>query len=385
MQLPNHLHLDMLDRMSDDRIRVLWVIKGLAAGGAERLLASFAELRDSSTFDIRLAYLLEDHDDFLPVIRAAGVATTCLGSGTGKGGWPSRLRRAIIEQRPDVVHIHSPMVAAVTRLIVRAMPRSNRPAIVTTEHNLWQSYHPVTRIANRATAPLDDATLAVSAEVRHSMNARSSARAEVLEHGVDVEGLAALATNRNQVRRELGVDSNEILVATVANLRPNKDYFTLLSAAAETLATGLPFRFISIGQGPLRGALDEELGRLGLTGRFEFLGFHPDPPSVIAAADVFCLSSRYEGLPIAMLEAMAVGMPVVSTDVGGIGSVITDGVEGRLVPAGSPSMLAAALMSMEDPAIRSAMADGAMRRVKAFDMRRAVAVQQRLYEELTTH
>ena len=291
----------MLAAMADDRIKVLWLIKGLAAGGAERLLASFAELHDRSAFDIHLVYLLEDHDDFLPVIRDAGVETSCLGSGSGSRRWPARLRQAIIEQQPSVVHVHSPLLAAAARLIVRTMPSSTRPAVATTEHNLWQSYHPLTRFANRVTAPLDDATLAVSEQVRRSMVDRVASRTEVLEHGVDVRALADLATSREEVRESLGVEPNEILVATVANLRPNKDYFTLLAAASEALASGVPFRFISIGQGPLRSSLEEERDRLDLGERFRFLGFHHDPPSVLAGADVFCLSSQYEGLPIAML------------------------------------------------------------------------------------
>jgi glycosyltransferase involved in cell wall biosynthesis len=116
--------------------------------------------------------------------------------------------------------------------------------------------------------------------------------------------------------------------------------------------------------------------------RFRFLGYREDPIRLLVAADVFCLSSRFEGLPIAMLEAMAAGLPVVATRVGGVPGVVTDGTEGRLVPAGDPAALAAALAQLEDAGLRSRMATAATERVRAFGIDRAVQRQQELYEQL---
>ena len=101
---------------------------------------------------------------------------------------------------------------------------------------------------------------------------------------------------------------------------------------------------------------------------------------VLAAADVFCLSSRYEGLPIALLEALAMGLPVVSTEVGGVPSVVTDGVEGRLVPPGDPDVLAAAIEPLAAAEIRRPLADAATQRATDFDIQAAVDRQQAVYE-----
>ena len=130
----------------------------------------------------------------------------------------------------------------------------------------------------------------------------------------------------------------------------------MLAAARLLVDAGEPIHCVSIGQGPLAKQLEQERDGLGLAERFWFLGYREDPIRVLVAADVFCLSSRFEGLPIALLEAMAAGLPVVATRVGGMPSVVTDGREGRLVPAGDPAALAAALAELRDPDLRSHLA-----------------------------
>jgi glycosyltransferase involved in cell wall biosynthesis len=274
------------------------------------------------------------------------------------------------------------MVAALARPVLRTLPRRERPALIGTEHNVWSSHHPVTRWANRLTLPLEAATIAVSDEVRASMPSRLGRRAEVVIQGVDVDAIARRRPERDAARAEFGVHGDQLLVATVANLRANKDYPTMLTAARRLVDAGIPVHFVSIGQGPLAEQLEKEHHRLGLGECFRFLGYRDDPIRLLVAADVFCLSSRFEGLPISMLEAMAAGLPVVATRVGGIPSVVTDGTEGRLVPAGDPAALAAALAQLEDAGLRSRMATAAEDRVRAFGIDRAVQRQQELYEQL---
>src|SRR3954447_2458303 len=331
-------------------IRVLWLTKGLGPGGAERLLLSFAAKADRDRFDLRAAHLLPWKNHLVADLDALGVPAVCLdGRREVDPRWVRQLRDLVRAGRIDVVHVHSPLVAALARPALRALPRPDRPALMGTEHNVWSSHHPATRWANRLTLPLEDATLAVSDEVRASMPPRLARRTEVVIHGVDVDAIAGRRGERDEARAELGVGHDWLLVATVANLRTQKDYPTMLTAARRLADTGEPVRFVSVGQGPLAGQLEAERDRLGLGERFRFLGYREDPVRVLVAADVFCLSSRFEGLPISMLEAMAAGLPVVATRVGGVPTVITDGREGRLVPAGDPAALAAAVAEMRDP------------------------------------
>lgn len=366
-----------------ERIRVLWLTKGLGPGGAERLLLSFAANADQDRFDLRAAYLLPWKDHLVTGLARLGVPASCLDGGRpGDPRWALRLRALVRDAGIQVVHVHSPLVAALARPTLRSLPGRRRPALVGTEHNLWSSHHPVTRWANRLTLPLEDVTLAVSEEVRASMHPRLAGRTEVVVQGVDVEAIAARRGERDSARAELGIGPDEVLVATVANLRGNKDYPTMLAAARRLADTGIPIRFVSVGQGPLAQELETTREQLGLGDRFRFLGYRDDPVRVLVAADVFCLSSRFEGLPIALLEAMAAGLPVVATTVGGIPTVVTDGQEGRLVPPGDPGALANAVAELADRESRSRLAKAATARVRSFGIDRAVQRQQELYEQL---
>jgi glycosyltransferase involved in cell wall biosynthesis len=364
-------------------IRVLWLTKGLGPGGAERLLLSFAAIANRERFDLRAAYLVPWKDHLVSGLAELGVPAVCLeGEREADPRWAWRLRWLVRDAGIQVVHVHSPLVAALARPTLRALPGRQRPALVGTEHNLWSSHHPATRWANRLTLPLEDVTLAVSDEVRSSMPARLARRTEVVIHGVDVNAIAGRRVERDVARAELGVGQDELLIATVANLRANKDYPTMLAAARRLADTGDPGCFVSVGQGPLAEDLEATRERLGLGERFRFLGYRDDPVRVLVAADVFCLSSRFEGLPIALLEAMAAGLPVVATRVGGVPAVVTDGREGRLVPPGDPDALATALAELADPGLRSRCAAAASQRVRAFGIDRAVQRQQELYEQL---
>jgi glycosyltransferase involved in cell wall biosynthesis len=141
-------------------------------------------------------------------------------------------------------------------------------------------------------------------------------------------------------------------------------------------------RFVAAGRGPLEEELRGQAARLGLGDHFTFLGYRSDVARVMGALDIFCLASHYEGLPIALLEALAVGIPVVATDVGGISEVVTDGKEAVLVPPSQPSKLAAALTALAlDPDRRSAMAEQARARADTLDAPRSVREIEAVYFE----
>ena len=344
-------------------IRVLHVIKGLDAGGAETLLLLATASRDRSTFDYEVAHLLRTHVALRPAIEAEDIRVHDL---RGLPGWDPRwvlrLRRLLAQGRFDVVHAHSPLVAAAVRLAARSFPAARRPAVVVTLHNVWASHHVAVRALDRLTAPLDDARLAVSEAVRRSVPGTASARVITEVHGVDVDAVRARA-DRDGVRAELGVAPDEVLVGAVANLKPHKAYDVLLTAAARAVAHDDRVRFVAVGQGPLHDELVAERDRLGLGDRFRFLGYRADATRLVSGFDVFCLSSRHEGLPLALMEALVQGVPAVVTDVGGNRELVTDGVEGRLVPASRPEALADALRSLADePGDRAMMAAAARRR-----------------------
>ena len=173
----------------------------------------------------------------------------------------------------------------------------------------------------------------------------------------------AVNRSRDQVRAELGLDEDTQLVVTVARLAPQKALHVMLGALGR-LPRGV--HLAVVGSGPLESELKESARELGVDDRVSWLGFRSDAGDYVAAADVFCLSSVWEAVALAAQEAVLVGTPVVSTKVGGMGELITDGVSGRLVPKGDEAALADALrdvLASDDD--RRRLADNAREHLEA--------------------
>jgi len=365
--------------------RVLWTIKGLGPGGAERLLVAAAAAHDRDRYAIEVAYLLPWKDHLVPELEALGVRCTCLGVRNERDlRWVGRLRSKLRRDRIDIVHAHSPYVAAFTRIAARSLPPRSRPRIVTTEHNPWTTFKTPSRIANARTAFLDDATIAVSRETFDSMSPRARAHTEVLAHGIGVDRVGAFRAERDAVRAEFGIEPHSIVVGTVANYHPKKDWPNLLRAARIVADRDPGVRFCAVGQGPLEAEVHALHRELGLEGIVILTGYRADAPRVMAGADIFALASRWEGLPVAVMEACALGLPLVATAVGGIREEFTDGVDARLVPPGDPSALAHALEEVaRDTALRARLAAASATRAADFDVRRAVARIEAIYEQVS--
>lgn len=362
-------------------VRVLSLIKGLGPGGAEQLLLLTTTVTDPERVTHRVAYLRRDKTHLVPEFESRGIVPVRLGAGSGRLGMLRELRFEI--SQAQVVHVHSPVPAAIARVVARTLPRSRRPPVVSTEHNEWTSHRWPTRLANALTTGLDTQHWAVSDQVRATVWRPWRGGYQVLVHGIDTTAAAPEPGDRPRLRAELAVGEDELLVVTVANLRRNKDYPNLLRAARIALDSEPRLRFAAIGQGPLTHEITALRDDLGLSERFALLGFRRDVPHVLAAADLFVLASAHEGLPVAVMEAFVAGLPVVATGVGGLPGQVREGIEGRIVPPGDPAALAQALVTLaqeEDKRLR--MARAARARATDYDIRRAVRELNAAYEEL---
>lgn len=317
------------------RTGVLVLIKGLGIGGAERLIAEAAPSWDRDRFDYRVAYALPHKDAFVPDLEALGVPVACIGGNQGiDRHTPARLRALLSLWNPALIHAHSPTMGVLARMVARV-------PCVYTEHNVAQSYRPVTRIANRLTYRRNAAVTAVSEAVADSLAGHPGPEPIVVPNGVSpaVDDAAAAA-----VRRELAHDGP--LVVHVGNIRPLKGHHNLI-AATRRLVEMLPdVLVVSIGSEKAAGDLErvrDEATAAGVEDSIRFLGLRPDARAFLAAADVVVNPSDAEGLPLVVLEALALGRPVVATSVGGVPSIVRDHETGLLVPPAEPDALAGAL------------------------------------------
>jgi glycosyltransferase involved in cell wall biosynthesis/predicted N-acetyltransferase YhbS len=363
--------------------RVLWLTKGLGPGGTERLLVELARACDGHRVTLTTAYVLPWKDHLAGDLEAAGVTTVCLSTWRRDLRWPLRLRQLVAHGGFDVVHTHSPLLAVAARLAARTVGRRARPALVTTEHNTWASYHWVTRWADRLTNVADAATYSVTAEVQAGLRGPAAAHAVVLVHGIDVARTAARPPGeRAAIRRDLGLASDELVVVSVANLRPQKDHGTLLAAARILADRGVPFRLVVVGQGPLEREVAGRRDELALGGHVILAGFRPDAVAVMAAGDVFVLASAWEGLPVAVMEASVLGLPIVATRVGGVAEHLGSGAA-LLVPPRAPSALADALEAvLTDPRRRAELSAASASVAPRFDVHRAMSTLTARYEQL---
>ena len=330
-----------------------------------------------------MVHLLAHKDHLVPELTERGIGVTCLEAGGAVApGWPHRLRRLLRDDPVDIVHVHSPMVAAVTRILTRTLPRRARPAVVGTEHNRWPRHRRATRWANRLTIRLDAATIAVSDDVRSTIRGAPSAQVRTVVHGIDLEATRAHAA-RDEIRRELGVDPDEVLIVCVANLRREKALDVLVDAASRAVRREPAIRYALVGQGPLAAVTASLVADAGLGERFALLGYRPDAPSIVSGGDVFTLSSRHEGLPVSIMEALALGVPVVATAAGGVPDAV--GSAGVIVDIDDAAALAEAHVALaRDDARRRALGEAARHEARRFDVRRAVSEIEAVYEMVTS-
>lgn len=284
--------------------------------------------------------------------------------------------------RPDIVHTHAWGTLLEGMLAARL---ARVPVIVHGEHGTLQS-KPYQLRLQRFAWRRADRVLSVSSRLAERL-AREVGfdlrRIHTIRNGVNLERFGPAL--RADGRRALGLREEAIAIGTVGRLVEVKDHATLLRAFARVAdSDSRPVLFVA-GEGPLGTALREQAAALGIASRVRFLGHRDDIDRVLAALDLFVLSSSSEGMSNTILEAMASGVAVVATRVGGADELVVDGVTGVLVPAGDPQMLAAALSRLaSDAPLRHGMAVAGLRRAhQEFSLSRMVAGYEDLYDSLT--
>lgn len=370
------------------RPRVLLLIKCLGYGGAEQLLVDVVANRDAEAFDYEVAYVLAAENSLVPEVEASGITVHALGArGNGDPSWLPRLRRLLLDGDYDLIHFHLPYAAALGRLVALTVPAGRRPVFVYTDHNMWDKTVLPLRVLNRAGIGRDRGLIAVSRSVGDALPGSLRSRAEVLVHGIDQARVADWRSQRTriraEVRAEMEVGEGEVLALTVANLRTQKGYDVLLEAARRVIDGGTAVRFAAVGRGPQDDEIHARHESLQLGDRFRFIGPRSDVLRLMAGADMFILSSRYEGLPVAIMEATSMGLPIVTTAVGEIPNFLTDDVDALIVGPGDPDALARAIERLAtDEGLRCRLGKQALTHGSLFDIARATRDIEALYGRL---
>jgi glycosyltransferase involved in cell wall biosynthesis len=294
----------------------------------------------------------------------------------------SRFDRFLKRQRPAVIHTH----VHVLRYTLPSMLYRSAPAMLHTVHNLAE--HEVEGRAQwlQKFALAGSITpVACAREVAHSLERRYGIRdALVIPNCIPVRQYRTSAAAREEWREREGISREERILLSVARFAPQKNHELLIRAFAIVAAHHRNARLVLAGRGESQQQAERLTATLGIGDRVKFLGLRTDVPNVLSGADIFVLSSDYEGNPLALMEAMAAGLPVVSTAVGGVPELIEEGKEGLLVKAGDVEALADRLARLlADDSERLRMGKAASSRAeREFDIGIMAAKYSALYDQL---
>lgn len=376
--------------------RVLHVITRLTVGGSSENTVAAVEGLTRAGYACALAVgLAESEGPVVDGARHRGVRLLDVPS-LGREASVRRdlravaeIRRLIARERPAIVHTHTSKAGFVGRLAARL---AGVPAVIHQPHGHifygywgpWRTrlYVALERLAARWSARIITLTdRGADEHVQRGIGRRE--QFVTVPSGVPTAALRARAPGRAEARRSLGLPPDAFVIVGLGRLVPIKG-FDILVAALPGVAAELPDAcVVLVGDGPERRGLEARAVALGVAARVRMTGVMLDPLGVLAAADVLAAPSRNEGMGRALVEAMALGIPVVGAAVGGIPEVVTDGECGRLVAAEDAPALARALVEIgRDPRLARTYGEAAVRRAERFSVAVAEARMLAVYESL---
>jgi len=342
----------------------------LKTGGLERILADLA--RHHSPEVCQPTFIaIREVGRFADEIRGHGCVVHQL-QPAGRIGQIREMARLFREEQIDIVHTHNTYPHLYASVAARW---AGVPVVIQTRHGQRAGHGWKSRVSYRWAAHLVDRVVAVSEDAARLC--------------VDVDGLPTRKVQRiwNGIdldQFEYSGPATKPVAIAVARLSAEKDFPTLLRAMALASQQMPDLQLQIVGEGPERTKLESLTRELGLTSRVEFLGERRDVPELLKQAGFFVTASLTEGISLTLLEAMAVGLPVVATDVGGNPEIVEDNITGLLAPAGQPDALAAAMVNMaRNSSSWPTMGRAGRDRVcEWFDVRRMAADYEALYVEL---
>lgn len=379
------------------RIKIVRIITRLIVGGAQQTALNLSSLLDPDRFETVLVSGPATGPEGSLRAKAAsrGIQVETVRSMVRRLN-PALyaialrdLRRIIRSERPDIVHTHSTEAGILGRTAARL---EGVPAIVHTVHGWGFHDHmnPVLRRTNiaveRRVARWTNRLVVVTNRDRDKgirVGIGSPEQYVVIRSAIDVSALQPPLGAREEVRSEFGIPHDAPVVGTVGRLSEQKDPEAFLRVARRVLDELAAARFVFVGDGPLRSRVEDLAQRFELNNHLVLTGLRRDVARLLPAFDVFTLTSKWEGLPRAVLEAMAAGVPVVVPAIDGLIEVIQPGRNGLQVPVGDEESQGAAIIRLlTDPSLGAALVSSAKETISEFDLPVMLQRTERLYEDL---
>jgi L-malate glycosyltransferase len=365
-------------RRKSRRRTVMQVTWSLVAGGSEMYALTVASGLDSQRYDSVLC-ALDQGGALENEITGLGIPYFVMNRRPGiELGLMWRLYRLFRKAGVDVVHTHH-----FTQLFYSGLAAKLAGArLIHTEHCVQHLDRRRLRVALRVLSLLCDRVIGIGGEVVRTLGGEigiPAPKLELVRAGVNVAAFGGL---KSEARQALRLDEADRVAVIVARLSPEKNHRMLLAAFAAVVRRLPRARLLIVGGGAEQADIQEEILRLGLADHVRLLGVRRDVPRILAAADVFVLSSNEEGLPIAVLEAMAAAKPVVVTAVGELPLLVKEGETGRLSPPQDPPAFAAALLELlSDEALAIRMgASGRQLVEQQYSLASMIETHERLYD-----
>ncbi len=369
-----------------EKIKVLHIIKSLGRGGAEMLLPETLKLHDQTRFEFHYIYFLPWKDQMVESIQNGGGLVTCL---SASNNIKIMLKvfsviRYVKENNIQLIHCHLPWAGIMGRLVYKA----TKVPVLYTEHNKQERYHFLTRWMNRLTFNWQSAVVAVSKDVAESIQKNIRPRIPVYEilNGVNTNFFTRDREEGKRFRQQLNIPEDAIVIGTIAVFRFQKRLKEWMQVFAAVSAKHPHVYGIIVGDGPLKEELLQHRKQLGLETKLIMPGLQTEVKPWYSVMDIFMMTSVFEGLPIALLEAMSMECAIATTDAGGIREVIKHEESGVMVSVEQWKQLEGELNRLIDNETwRITLGQSARVRVKeAFGMERMVGELEELYVKVVS-
>jgi glycosyltransferase involved in cell wall biosynthesis len=312
------------------KIKILHIIKSLGRGGAEMLLPETLKLHNREQFEFHYIYFLPWKNQMVSAIEEAGGKVTCLEASNNMQIMlkTRSVVRYIRENNIQLIHCHLPWAGIVGRWAARL----TSVPVLYTEHNNFFTYNRITRMVHRFRINWFRLVIAVSDDAAKALREGVQDRVKIrtVLNGVNTDRFDPKKFNKIELKQSFGLLPETKVISTVAVFRKQKRLDRWLTIAKQLVQHDSSVRLIIMGDGPLRKEIMALAEQYQLTNTITFTGLIEDPRPYLACTDIYLMSSDFEGLPIALLEAMSMTCVPVVTEVGGIPSVVKPGTNGFL-------------------------------------------------------